>query len=109
MGGGTASADELYPASYEDVDSTIVTMPDDHSALTYLNEPSILDNTAQRYNSDQIYTYTGRILIALNPFRQLEIYGPNAVAAHKDVGRAPMVSGCRPRLPLLEAWARFAP
>ena len=36
--------------------------------LIYLNEPNVMWNLASRYQQDYIYTYTGSILIALNPF-----------------------------------------
>lgn len=45
--------------------------------LAYLNEPSVLNNLKIRYAIDQIYTYTGSILIAVNPFKDVtELYGP---------------------------------
>eukprot|EP00850_Spirogloea_muscicola_P014538 SM000105S13883 [mRNA] locus=s105:253694:266157:- [translate_table: standard] len=44
---------------------------DDMTKLAYLNEPGVLHNLASRYNLDEIYTYTGNILIALNPFAKL--------------------------------------
>jgi hypothetical protein len=66
---------EIYPANPAD------DAPGDHSALIHLNEPCILENTRQRYAKDEIYTYTGRILVALNPFRQLDIYGTDKVAS----------------------------
>ena len=46
----------------------------DHCGLIHLNEPSILENSRARYAVGDIYTYTGKILIALNPFEVLPIY-----------------------------------
>ncbi|CAL4961733.1 unnamed protein product [Urochloa decumbens] len=45
--------------------------------LSYLHEPGVLDNLAVRYAKNIIYTYTGNILIAINPFQRL----PNLVDA----------------------------
>jgi myosin heavy subunit len=42
--------------------------------LPYLNEPSIVYCLQKRYKDNNIYTYTGPILIALNPFKVVEIY-----------------------------------
>ncbi|GJP48412.1 hypothetical protein CLOM_g7701 [Closterium sp. NIES-68] len=39
--------------------------------LSYLHEPGVLHNLYLRYSVDEIYTYTGSILIAINPFRAL--------------------------------------
>lgn len=47
----------------------------DHCALIHLNEPCILENTRLRYDKGEIYTYTGKILVALNPFGDLPLYG----------------------------------
>ncbi|KZV36499.1 myosin-15-like [Dorcoceras hygrometricum] len=44
---------------------------DDMTKLTYLNEPGVLDNLQRRYALNEIYTYTGSILIAVNPFTKL--------------------------------------
>ncbi|PIN09219.1 Myosin ATPase [Handroanthus impetiginosus] len=44
---------------------------DDMTKLTYLNEPGVLDNLRRRYALNEIYTYTGSILIAVNPFTKL--------------------------------------
>ena len=49
--------------------------PGDLAALIHLNEPCVLECTRLRYANDDIYTYTGRILIALNPFKPLALYG----------------------------------
>uniref|UniRef100_A0A6C0LYX8 Myosin motor domain-containing protein n=1 Tax=viral metagenome TaxID=1070528 RepID=A0A6C0LYX8_9ZZZZ len=42
--------------------------------LIHLNEPSILNNICLRYKEDNIYTFNGNILIAINPFKKLDIY-----------------------------------
>ncbi|XP_062221550.1 myosin-6-like isoform X2 [Phragmites australis] len=39
--------------------------------LAYLHEPGVLQNLKSRYDMNEIYTYTGNILIAVNPFRRL--------------------------------------
>uniref|UniRef100_A0A7N0VAV1 Uncharacterized protein n=1 Tax=Kalanchoe fedtschenkoi TaxID=63787 RepID=A0A7N0VAV1_KALFE len=44
---------------------------DDMTKLTYLNEPGVLYNLERRYVLNDIYTYTGSILIAVNPFTKL--------------------------------------
>ncbi|CAI5504315.1 unnamed protein product, partial [Closterium sp. Naga37s-1] len=44
---------------------------DDMTKLAYLHEPGVLHNLAVRYALDEIYTYTGSILIAVNPFQRL--------------------------------------
>ena len=45
--------------------------PDDLITLTHLHEPSVVYSLKQRYKQDIIYTRTGPILIALNPFKAL--------------------------------------
>lgn len=37
--------------------------------LNHLHEPGVLWNLKKRYLNDDIYTYTGNILIAVNPFQ----------------------------------------
>ncbi|KAF5202477.1 Myosin-15 [Thalictrum thalictroides] len=51
---------------------------DDMTKLPYLNEPEVLYNLARRYALNDIYTYTGSILIAVNPFTKL----PHLYNAH---------------------------
>ncbi|XP_022959885.1 myosin-9 isoform X3 [Cucurbita moschata] len=45
---------------------------DDMTRMSYLNEPGLLHNLATRYGINEIYTYTGNILIAINPFQSIE-------------------------------------
>ncbi|KFK29930.1 hypothetical protein AALP_AA7G196700 [Arabis alpina] len=44
---------------------------DDMTKLTYLHEAGVLYNLQRRYALNDIYTYTGSILIAVNPFKKL--------------------------------------
>ena len=60
----------------------------DMTELRNLNEATLLHNMRVRYAKDDggVYTSTGHILIAINPFRDLSIYGEkkarfNAAAA----------------------------
>lgn len=43
-------------------------------SLPYLHEPAILHCLQQRYAPGDIYTYTGPILIAMNPFKKVPLY-----------------------------------
>jgi myosin heavy subunit len=47
--------------------------------LAALHEASILHNIEMRFRMDRIYTNTGPILIAMNPFKWLPIFGPDAI------------------------------
>lgn len=46
----------------------------DLATLSTLSEPEILEKVAHRYDADKIYTYIGDILLAVNPFKPLDIY-----------------------------------
>lgn len=48
---------------------------DNLTVLTELNQFSLLHAIEQRYQDDLIYTDVGDILVAVNPFRSLSIYG----------------------------------
>ncbi|KAK3027503.1 hypothetical protein RJ639_040218, partial [Escallonia herrerae] len=57
---------------------------DDMTKLTYLNEPGVLDNLKKRYALNEIYTYTGSILIAVNPFTKLpHLYNVHMMEQYK--------------------------
>ncbi|XP_010416014.1 PREDICTED: myosin-13 isoform X1 [Camelina sativa] len=57
---------------------------DDMTTLAYLHEPGVLQNLKSRYDIDEIYTYTGSILIAINPFKQLpDLYNDHMMAQYK--------------------------
>ncbi|KAJ9169698.1 hypothetical protein P3X46_017860 [Hevea brasiliensis] len=57
---------------------------DDMTKLAYLHEPGVLQNLRSRYDMNEIYTYTGNILIAVNPFRKLpHLYDSHMMAQYK--------------------------
>ncbi|KAK4854336.1 hypothetical protein QYF36_022466 [Acer negundo] len=57
---------------------------DDMTKLTYLNEPGVLYNIEKRYVLNDIYTYTGSILIAVNPFTKLpHLYNVHMMEQYK--------------------------
>ena len=52
---------------------------DDMASLTYLNEPSVLNNLKLRYFDNKIYTYSGLFLVALNPYQNINIYNSDFI------------------------------
>ncbi|KAJ4487665.1 P-loop containing nucleoside triphosphate hydrolase protein [Lentinula aciculospora] len=52
----------------------------DLTQLPYLNEPSILHVIRNRYSTHkQLYTYSGIVLVAINPFTEVQIYGQDVI------------------------------
>ncbi|XP_038892076.1 myosin-1 isoform X2 [Benincasa hispida] len=51
--------------------------------LSYLNEPSVLYDLEYRYNQDIIYTKAGPVLVAINPFKKVDLYGNDYIDAYK--------------------------
>ncbi len=61
------------------------TVPENLNNLPFLNEPEILNCLRKRYWTDNIYTYAGSILIALNPFKQIHgLYSDTLLASFAD-------------------------
>jgi hypothetical protein len=52
---------------------------EDMVSLTDLNEASVLWNLRIRYDNQNIYSYIGTILVAVNPFRMFDTYGLDKV------------------------------
>lgn len=56
---------------------------EDLTNLSYLNEPAVLNSIRTRYtNRAQIYTYSGIVLVAVNPFSAVPLYGNELVQAY---------------------------
>ncbi|KAG0668056.1 Myosin type-2 heavy chain 1 [Maudiozyma exigua] len=55
----------------------------DLTALSYLNEPAVLHAIKSRYNEKKIYTYSGIVLIANNPFDKTDdLYSPEMISKY---------------------------
>ena len=51
--------------------------------LPHLHEPALLHVLQQRYDAGHIYTFTGPILLAVNPFRALPLYTPAILQSYR--------------------------
>lgn len=53
--------------------------------IPHLNEPSILNAVNMRFNKNIIYTYTGKILISVNPFKEFDLYSEDTMNMYKTL------------------------
>ncbi|KAJ0014889.1 hypothetical protein Pint_20440 [Pistacia integerrima] len=75
-----ANLSKIYPKDLEAPAGGV----DDMTKLSYLHEPGVLQNLKIRYELNEIYTYTGNILIAINPFQRLpHIYDAHMMQQYK--------------------------
>ncbi|KAJ3019365.1 UNVERIFIED_CONTAM: Myosin type-2 heavy chain 1 [Siphonaria sp. JEL0065] len=47
---------------------------EDLSLLSHLHEPAVFYGIKNRFSETQIYTYSGMVLISMNPFRNVDLY-----------------------------------
>ncbi|CAM9415445.1 unnamed protein product [Chrysoparadoxa australica] len=62
----------------------------DLTKLTHLHEPTILYSLNERYKQNTIYTYTGPILLAVNPFKKVALYTDRILTSYKKDGERRM-------------------
>ncbi|KAI9473961.1 MAG: P-loop containing nucleoside triphosphate hydrolase protein [Benjaminiella poitrasii] len=88
----------VFEASLADIESNKVSLPpfrnppkmentEDLTSLSYLNEPSVLNTIKIRYEEKKIYTYSGIVLIATNPFARVPLYEPEIVQKYSGSRR----------------------
>ncbi|KAL8229847.1 hypothetical protein R6Q57_014747 [Mikania cordata] len=73
------NSDSMLTANPEILDGV-----DDLMQLSYLNEPSVLYNLKYRYDTDMIYTKAGPVLVAINPFKKIPLYGSDYIEIYKN-------------------------
>lgn len=63
----------------EGADENLITLP-------HLHEPAILHAVSERFFRGKIYTWTGPVLIAVNPFQRLDLYNNDILEAYRREG-----------------------
>lgn len=66
----------------------ILEAAEDLTSLSYLNEPAVLHAIKLRYSQLNIYTYSGIVLIATNPFQKIDqLYSQDIIQAYSGKRR----------------------
>ncbi|KAL1537890.1 Myosin-2 [Salvia divinorum] len=75
----TFSKLNIFPANPD-----ILQGVDDLIQLSYLNEPSVLHNIHYRFSHDIVYSKAGPVLVAVNPFKDIQLYGDDFVNGYRQ-------------------------
>eukprot|EP00636_Phaeomonas_parva_P008121 CAMPEP_0118859652 /NCGR_PEP_ID=MMETSP1163-20130328/5809_1 /TAXON_ID=124430 /ORGANISM="Phaeomonas parva, Strain CCMP2877" /LENGTH=1781 /DNA_ID=CAMNT_0006793275 /DNA_START=180 /DNA_END=5525 /DNA_ORIENTATION=- len=78
---GHSEADDIKLRNKEEDDLT-----EDLIDLPFLHEPAILHTLLVRFQAGSIYTFTGPILIAVNPFQRLPLYTDQILQEYYNAG-----------------------
>ena len=63
-----------------------VALVEDLITLPHLHEPALLHSLSQRFAAGAIYTFTGPILLAVNPFKRLPLYTEETLLTYFEQG-----------------------
>ncbi|XP_053690877.1 unconventional myosin ID [Sabethes cyaneus] len=55
----------------------------DFVLLDVVTMDNFMDNLRKRFQAGKIYTYIGEVCISMNPYREMNIYGPEQVSRYK--------------------------
>lgn len=58
--------------------------PDDLTSLAELSNSAVLEGVQNRYVASKIYTRINALLIAVNPYEWLDLYGQEAMKAYQE-------------------------
>lgn len=84
-----ALADDSNPGLPPLMNPAMLEASDDLTNLSHLNEPAVLQAIRLRYSQKEIYTYSGIVLIATNPFARVDsLYVPGMVQVYAGKQRA---------------------
>jgi len=87
-------AAENGDSNFDDEDDDDDGPPDDLINLVHLHEPALVYSLRKRFDVDKIYTSTGPILLALNPFKYCkELYDDSVMGAYSQRGEMRMMGG----------------
>ena len=79
---GTSLVEYELVKLQNEADATAVGISD-LTSLQNLHEPAILNALRERYLADKIYTNTGPILIAINPYKSVDIYSKEHIETYR--------------------------
>lgn len=87
-GNGNGSGNETSDKLPQLRNPPILEATEDLTSLSYLNEPAVLHAIKQRYAQLNIYTYSGIVLIATNPFDRVDqLYSQDMIQAYAGKNR----------------------
>lgn len=66
-----SQSDNIFLRNVDEYSADGLVVLDDLTQLTHLHEPAVLHSLQMRFDIDKIYTFTGPILIAVNPFKRI--------------------------------------
>ncbi|CAF1085415.1 unnamed protein product [Adineta ricciae] len=79
-----SNSKHFYNSTYDCAYSTTYITTDDLAQLETFDEQSIMTHMYNRFLSNQIYTYIGDILVAVNPFHSLPIYSKDVMIRYRS-------------------------
>ena len=71
-------------SNYETCNNDEIDCKDNLIDIPHLNEPSVLNAVNLRFNMNNIYTYTGKILISVNPFKDFALYSDKNIQNYQN-------------------------
>ncbi|KAL8814786.1 MAG: hypothetical protein Q9223_006020 [Gallowayella weberi] len=84
-----ALQDDDHPSLPPLMNPAILEASDDLTNLSHLNEPAVLQAIKLRYSQKEIYTYSGIVLIATNPFARVDsLYVPGMIQVYAGKQRS---------------------